>query len=614
MARVNVAAHLREITAVESAMRIGLQGNGSAALVGTARLGSQLMREHVTRRPDQVAVFPGGPDGWRRYWLGQAERDLIPWEADEATRKAYAAKREEYAQFCDRLEKDPIWRTHVVVDRFEGKSYLIEDNRAVRTIMAGVARSYFTWFLEHPPDRLFLQLSARASFRDFLDERPDVLSALRFAQRLPADYNPPQDVEIKRPELVEMVELAIAILPIVGNAVTGYEVVSAHDLFGYRLTDLERAIMAATILLPVAGRLVKAGRLVYSEVRLTRMFGEEVQGWRLAIAADARASANPAVLHAVNQAAEELRLGKRIAAALAKELAESLPRLVRGVIRAVVEHEARVVALLAKLSKQFPALAKLDAPSLLRVLRKGPNVSNMKGQLLEELLETRVLSWLRDPAGLAALGVKAPRGKRLDFVPGHLLLGRDGKGITDGMLVYWEKDVMVPVAVFEAKAGKQSAVGRLHLGSGDDELSADAVLEFVAAVKDELRDRALLAEAEGRPFTATFEEVASEFGKNEKLGQIQRDIERLSANDIPGRAGLTRILVGGRLVPVRFDQAKVKFFGVVLRGSRTAPTEAAMKALKLDFEVIGVELTDAEFNRAVQEMLPLSRELAKERL
>lgn len=613
MPRVNVSAQLREITAVETNVRAGLLGNGSAVRIGTARLGSELMREHLSRRPDQVAVFPGGPDGWRRYWLGQAERELAPWDADEATQKAYAAKREEYASFCDRLETDHMWRTHVVVDKFNGKSYLIEDNREIRTIMAGVARSFSTWFLEHPPDRVFLRLSPQASFRDFLDDRPGVLAALRFAQRLPADFNPPLDVPIERPVLVEMVELAIGLVPVLGSAVAGYEVLTGRDLFGYRLSDLERAVLASSVLLPAAGRLVKGGRLVYTEARLTRLYGQEVQGWRLAIAADARASANPAALHAVSQAAEELRLGRRLEAALAREVAQALPKLVRGVIQAIVEHEPRIVVLLAKLAKRFPALAKLDGPSLLRVLRKGPGASNMKGQLLEELLETRVLSWLRDPAGLAALGLKT-RGKKIEFIPGHLMCGRDGRGITDGMLVYWEKDVMVPVAVFEAKAGKDTAVGRLHLGGGDDHESADALLQFVAEVKEELRDRALLAEAEGRPFTETFQDVAREFDKKEKLGQIQRDIERLSANDIPGRAGLTRILVGGRLVPVRFDQAKVKFFGVVLRGSRTAPTEAAMKALKLNFEVMGVEMTDAEFNAAVEEMLPLARELAKERL
>ncbi|MFD9408802.1 pre-toxin TG domain-containing protein [Streptomyces sp. NPDC059989] len=615
MATLNLAGHMREITLTDLQVRQGLAGRAGAAEIGTLRRGAELMREHVTRSPVQAAFFPGGSDGWRVHWLREAERELCPSNTDDpAVRKAYEAKQEEYVRFCRRLEADPLWRTHVVIDKFNGKSYLIEDNREIQGIMGEVAAEFLRWFRGHPLDRLFLQLSAQASFLDFLVERPDVLADIRMAQRLPADRNPAMDIPIERPLIVHAVEMAIGLIPVVGNIATSYEVYTGRDLFGYALTDAERGVMAASVLLPTAGRLVRAGRAMYTEARLVQLYGREVQGWRLAIAADARVAAEPEAAQVIRRAEKELRLHRKWEAELAREVAKALPKLVRGVLVAVIEHEPRIIELLARLRKQFPVLHAIDAPSLLRILEKGPNPGHLKGQLLEELIESRVLPWLRDPAGAYALGIKGTGRKKIEYIPGHMIRGEDGRQFTDGMLAYRDKGELVPVAVFEVKAG-DDVVRDLHLGEGGvSSLTAEERLSFIALVKERLKIRQAIAQARGKPFTQTFEDVAKEYVHAERGGQIRRDIERLSRNDVPGRPGLTHLFIGTEQVPIRFTLSQVKFFGVVPRG---APTRATVRELEREgvaFEAIAADLTSAELDRVAEQLAPLATEFAQQRL
>ena len=96
-------------------------------------------------------------------------------------------------------------------------------------------------------------------------------------------------------------------------------------------------------------------------------------------------------------------------------------------------------------------LRSLDVLSLERVLAKGPNVDHLKGQLLEELVESRLVPWLRTREGGFALGVTVPAGKKLEFIPGHLIRDTAGRQISDGMLVYRNSDELVVAAVFEAE-------------------------------------------------------------------------------------------------------------------------------------------------------------------
>jgi hypothetical protein len=82
-----------------------------------------------------------------------------------------------------------------------------------------------------------------------------------------------------------------------------------------------------------------------------------------------------------------------------------------------------VIGLFRDLSAAYSDLASLDALAIERILTKGPNVDHLKRQLLEELVERRVVPWLRlrTRMGGFALGITVPTCKKLEFIPGHLI-------------------------------------------------------------------------------------------------------------------------------------------------------------------------------------------------
>lgn len=57
-----------------------------------------------------------------------------------------------------------------------------------------------------------------------------------------------------------------------------------------------------------------------------------------------------------------------------------------------------------------------------RILLKGPNLNHLKGQLLEELLESRIVPWLKQRWGGLALALDVPAGKELEFIPGYIIV------------------------------------------------------------------------------------------------------------------------------------------------------------------------------------------------
>jgi hypothetical protein len=246
--------------------------------------------------------------------------------------------------------------------------------------------------------------------------------------------------------------------------VATYKAYAGRDLFGYRLTDLERGILAATVLLPLAGRVVKGGRAVYSEARLVALYGRDARVWSRTIRAGGRATGSGRALRTTEEAEAAIRIQQSLGRTLAQDAANALPNVVRGSASVSLSVDQAVTDLFRELSSQHRILGSLDEFAMQRILEKGPNVDHLKGQLLEELLESRVVPWLREQAGPFALGVQTS-GKKLEFIPGHLIRDASGRQITDGILAFRNNGVLEIVSVFEAKAG-QRAARELSLASG----------------------------------------------------------------------------------------------------------------------------------------------------
>ncbi|MCD9098024.1 pre-toxin TG domain-containing protein [Luteimonas fraxinea] len=588
-------------------------GHASAPTIAFVRRSIELMIEGL-KSPPQVLAFdkmPGdargfrGPDRWQVACEGLADQEINPQFLDPAAR---AAKFSEYLNLSQQLPKDAQVRAYGFLDKKNGKSYMVYGEQAdVVPTMRMIGSELLAWFHTQPNSKLMATMSAKAGLATMLSERPDLVVLIRLAQTGPLDGEV-RAVPIDRPAAVEVAELAIGLVPYVGNMVAAYEVYEGRDLFGYALTDVERGILGATVLLPAAGRLVKGGRALYTEARLVKLYGRDAAAWSKVVQASGRAESATGgkALVEVEKAGIELRAQRRIAGQVAKDAAPAIPALVRGATNAAPVADARVIKLLGELQTVSREMGSLDAPALLRILEKGPNVDHLKGQLLEELIESKIVPWLRTRVGEFALGLKVPAGKKLEFIPGHLIRDANGRQITDGMMAYRSGGELYIAAVFEAKAGK-SAARELSVAKGSwSKMSEDAKGELLANARDIWRTRAARAKRQGQPFTQTIDDITEEYKLAELGGQVRRDIERLSA-----AGGKNTLQVGSETLVVNMRPQQTKFFGITPSNVATNTIEAQLKAEKVSYEMLAVDMKDTELKSLAEKMKALALDLSK---
>lgn len=541
-----------------------------------------------------------GPDRWLMSAIKKAADKINPQYGSDDD---YKRKFEEYLDLSLEVLRWGRVRQEVIDDKQAGKRYLIFGaNPRVPKIMQVISTELMAWFKAQPRTKEFMSLSAKAGLGTMLTERPDLAALLRIADTLPVDHET-SDIPVERPAMIEAVEFAIGLIPVVGNVVAAYEAWSGEDLFGYKLSDVERGILGACVLLPFAGRLAKGGRALYTEARLVRLYGRDAAAWQKAMAASARGFAERKALDAVGKADRALRLEKKLAKDVAKEAVDAVPALTKGGAAVSTTVDKAVVDLLGELQKAHPQLAGLDELALQRILAKGPNVDHLKGQVLEELIESRLVPWLSTREGGLALGITVPAGKKLEFIPGHLIRDAASRQITDGMLVYREGEKLVIAAVFEAKAGKHAARELAFKKGGISSLTEAERLELRAFAKDVWLEERDAAKAAGKAYKKMIEDVEKEFIQTEWGGQVRRDIERL-ADD-------ATVKIGGQDYVVKLSPTRTKFFGVLPKDVNASAIEAQLKENKFAYEILGVDVTSTKLKDMAASMKSLSESIAK---
>lgn len=606
----------------EASLKLQLSnGRASASEIAVSRRAWEIMTAQLKSNPDSVLVYEHlppdplsgfkGAQRWRSDMHRRANDELFPHLSSDAASEAYIRKRREYIELGARNVQSPDMRYNSVVDRQRGRSYLYRENPLIPRIMQVIASELVLWFDEYPVDRefyqrgYFLKWSAKAGMGLFLQERPDIVVLLRIAQTLPLDTEV-SEVAVDRPAIVEAVELAIGLIPAVGSIVATYEAYSGLDLFGFHLTDLERGILGASVLLPIAGRVVKGGRAIYSETRLVNLYGRDAATWSRAVRAGGQTTSRRPALRVIEEAETAIRTQRGLNRTLAQRAATELPNVVRGSASVSSTVDQAVTDLFRQLTSRHSVLRSLDELALQRVLERGPNVDHLKGQLLEELMEARVVPWLRDRAGSFALGVQTG-GKQLEFIPGHLIRDASGRQITDGILAYRNNGILEVAAIFEAKAGRRAA-RELSLASNSiSSLSAADRAELRSYARDVLREQRAAAQEAGKPFNKTLEEVEREVALSELGGQVRRDIERLSKN---ADGTLAQIRIGSNLLPVSLSPTRTKFFGVLPKDVNRSLIESELREGGFNFEIIGVDITQRDLRSIAGEMVPLATTMA----
>lgn len=607
----SIEAYKRRLARQEAKLKLTLaKGKGSAFELALARVTWQIMHTELTTAPNSVLAWDKmGPDpkwgfeGALR-WAYESEKKAAGQIAPHyGTDDEYLRKYEEYLDLSLKILKWGSVKQQVIQDKQAGKQWLIlGPNALVPKINELIASELMRWFNAHPRTKELVTQSATVGLATMLSERPDLATLLRLAQTLPLDVEV-SNIPVDRPAMVEAVEFAIGLIPVVGNVVAAYEAWSGEDLFGYQLTDLERGILGASVLLPVAGRLAKGGRALYSEARLVSLYGRDAAAWQRAIGASGRSAAEHQALDAIAKADRALRTQKSVAGALAKEAATAVPTLTKGSAAIATTVDQAIVDLLKELRTAHPALSALDELALQRVLAKGPNVDHLKGQLLEEMIESRLVPWLGGREGGYALGIVVPAGKKLEFIPGHIVRDSMGRQISDGLLAYRDGEKLVIAAVFEAKAGKNAARELSLKKGGMSSLTEAERAELRANAKDVWLEQRDAARATGQPFKKTIDDVEKEYALSELGGQVRRDVERLAD-------GAT-IRVGSENIAVTFSPTKTKFFGVIPRDVKAATIEAQLKDSGFTYEILGVDIASAKLKEIAGALQPLAETMAK---
>jgi hypothetical protein len=571
-------------------------GKSSAFEISVWRIAVEMMETEL-KNPDKLLplnnIAPPGETGasiWYSGALKQAELRLMP-ELSEPRR--FQELKEDYSAFKKML-KDNV-RNRSRVEFGDYKITRIKFNQTTIKVVDVMASALDEVFDYHKHDADFLQTPAVTAFQRMLEvERPDLFEAFRAACELPADIQEINLPRPKRPPYEEAVEFVVSLIPVVGSLVAAYEVASGKNLFGRDLSDVERGILAAGVLLPWAARAVKTGKALYTAERMATLYGEDAFRHSYALAMGERLSGDVAGWAKLRDAQKAIAEGRKISREAASELSDTLKAILKDARNAKPKaldpaFEAAFKALAAK-SLRF---AELDALAIERIAAKGVNASHVKGQLFEELLENKVMGWLREGTSKKALGLEHIK-EEIHFVPGHLVRDLRGRQITDGILVTQVGDKLQIVAVFECKAGKSASRELSRAAMSRGELSGNAEKELRSYAEDILEELQEQARLEGRTVTDTIESIMKEVKLTELGGQVRRDIERLADSTI---------MIGSTKVPVKVSPKTTKFFGVIPNDvkAETITKQLAENGIT-NFEVLGMNMSAADLKRAANQL------------
>lgn len=553
--------------------------------------------------PDLLAV--GSPAfRWRINAEYRALRLLIPSYRDEAGFERQVAR---FKARADQMRSDVdraytfIYDTGPAVELWK-----IRRNFPTKEVIERIAFALEDYIENHIIDWDILYIHPQdALWKMLKDDRPDLLIMYRLATDLPNDI---EVYTIARKEqdpglrgLAEfVVSTVIYSIPLVGNAVAAFEAWRGEDIFGNELSDLDRSVIAASIFLPAAFRLVKSGRALYTSERMVRLYGEDARRWSYAMAMGEKVSADAVGLRRIKDANELVAAKKRITPTAAQKLAETFRSLgldSSGKALKPFTVDAKLVEAFERVVAKHPKLVGLDPFAMERIIAKGTLEGHVKGQVLEELLEEHIVKLLKDPYGRVALGLGHIKGE-LHFIPGHLIRDEFGLQLTDGLIVRQLEDRVHLVAVFEAKSGQASSRGLAAKSTSVKKLSDADKLELLEEAKESIKDLEERARINGLPPpTTTLEQQMKLIKQNQQGGQIRSTLERLSELKlwINGREMTVDVAVGPR---------STKWFGVLpLDVKSDAIKKAIVDAGIPNVEMIGMDINQNYLNKAAKTII-----------
>ncbi len=250
-----------------------LQGRASVINLAIYRYTIEKMEAQLKKDPSRVTghdVFAtstrSGPDVWYFKLCTEALQRYYP-EGD-----VYKKKHIEYWLFGKQCMLNVgLWKS-TFEDRKKGIRYVQTAGVKLKKLIAAILKELVRWSYLRRGEDWYLTASPKDGLIRMLSERPDIVAVLRIAQTLSIDTTK-SGIPIVRKPHEEFIELLVGFIPVVGNIVCAYEAYTGRDLFDYHLSNIERSILGGAMLLPVAGRLVRGGKSLYTAQRMKRLYG-----------------------------------------------------------------------------------------------------------------------------------------------------------------------------------------------------------------------------------------------------------------------------------------------------------------------------------------------------
>lgn len=632
-------------------------GVTSGDAIALLRLTLALMDEDLQHRPNETVSIhelratrePGvdGPFLWQTQAAKRADAQLRAYEPTDAQR---IQKETEYREFVVQRLQTLNVKAHTGgtcdIGYFMEERLLPSDQQEkgreqslVDAVKGQFIRAVQDWMRQHRNDPDFYTKPAVFGVAAVLEERQDIVLALRLAQSLGTQTTA---YKLEDPTLAAEVTVGvIECLPYIGNALTLIEVYEGRDLFCRPLSPVERVLMGAVVLVPAGIRVIKGGKALYSAARLEFMFGKAKWSQFLAIAERMELQNSPKVRLILKEAGLLVKAKKPIPAPLLKDVEKALKTLVgksgAAKVPLYTAAEEALFDALKKLGSAKAVLGEIDHLSLKRVAdravtKRGLNVDLAKGQLLEEFKETRTVRMLQDQFSLKALGLEGGNAK-LHYFPGHLLTDSSMlRPVTDGIVAkhvpladikplwYGQRTpeaikriqgVLDILAIDEAKAGRASARDLRYIR---DVTEADREALKVIAIK---RFEKVTAQAKkaGTPVSTTLEKIEAEVNKEYKMGEIggqaRADIERLDALE---DGTLPSIFVGDvEYLALLRSGPRTKIFGVLPKDVARASEGMARRLQRsvkeggegLNFEILGINIMANDLAELAKQVLQI---------
>jgi hypothetical protein len=277
----------------------------------------------LDRQPDEALGRYDPAQVWARLYVRHVSADVQRAVAAKLQRDreaaAEAAAKVDWDAAGRKLDealellKRNVWRVrepYTVEDRERGVGYLIWQSAQETAARDLIGRGFLHDLIASMSRPGFTSTSAAADFRTWLAEHPAEYEAYLVAQAHPDVEH--YEVEIDIPQWQTAIEVAVGFIPIVGSIVAAGEATFGYDLFGRELSTADRAILGASVLLPAAAKVFRAGRAAVTVSALARDYRLSAREADAAYRALTRVQPGSAGARLLESAAADVKAGRPV--------------------------------------------------------------------------------------------------------------------------------------------------------------------------------------------------------------------------------------------------------------------------------------------------------------